>query len=499
MADVISTDPVAALDQRLGTVAPLLEGVRLPDGQPGPGAVAAHLLPQLVRSCQGSSSLAPLWLVLTALGGALPSEDEIRAAARTLELSEGSQAELRLLDIAFDIAARADEPLTLEVTSDSVVVDVDFCARHDIHTGIQRVVRETVPRWAAEHEVVPVAWTDDYTAYRSLRPSEVANVFSYAHRSGTVRSSDVQHGPATLMVPWNSVIAIPEIPEPSASPFLAALAQYSGNRLVAVGYDMIPIVSADLRPGPEATRFTQYLNVVKHAAHVAGISRSSTAEFSGFSQALGAQGLQGPSVTEVLLPTAVPIATDPVEQAAPDGPPQVLCIGTHDPHKNHLTLVHAAERLWREGLDFELVFVGGRGWRAATDGTCFDAAVAAGRPVRDLGRVSDAELASAIRSAAFSVFISLHEGYGLPVAESLASGTPVVTTGYGSLLEIAEHGGCLVVDPRDDDDVTSAIRRLLTEPELLARLRQEAVARPVRSWDDYADELWDILVEEARS
>ena len=116
-----------------------------------------------------------------------------------------------------------------------------------------------------------------------------------------------------------------------------------------------------------------------------------------------------------------------------------------------------------------------------------------GRSITALGLVSDVELLEELRSADFVFFASLHEGYGLPVAEALACGTPVITSNFGSQLEIAELGGCLVVDPRDDDDVTSALRRLLTKPEELQRLRAEAVARPVRTWDEYAAELWAFL------
>jgi glycosyltransferase involved in cell wall biosynthesis len=87
----------------------------------------------------------------------------------------------------------------------------------------------------------------------------------------------------------------------------------------------------------------------------------------------------------------------------------------------------------------------------------------------------------------------LHEGYGLPVAESLAYGTPALTTDYGSTAEIAAEGGALTVDPRDDDALVNAMRRLLTDDDLVTELEQAAGARPIRTWDDYARELWDVL------
>jgi len=172
----------------------------------------------------------------------------------------------------------------------------------------------------------------------------------------------------------------------------------------------------------------------------------------------------------------------------------VLCLGTREPHKNQRAALHAAERLWREGLDFEVRLVGGPGWSDTVFRRAIDDLLAARRPVTALGRVSDEKLIEEMRSASFVVFASLHEGYGLPVAEALATGTPVVTSDFGSQAEIAEAGGCLTVDPRDDDAITAALRRLLTDPDELARLRRETAARPVRTWDEYADELWEFLV-----
>lgn len=99
----------------------------------------------------------------------------------------------------------------------------------------------------------------------------------------------------------------------------------------------------------------------------------------------------------------------------------------------------------------------------------------------------------AYAGARFTVFPSLHEGYGLPVAESLAYGTPVITSSYGSTAEIAAAGGCVLVDPRDDDQLVAAMRRLLTDDAELERLRGEARGRPVWTWEQYAAQVWDVV------
>jgi glycosyltransferase involved in cell wall biosynthesis len=478
-----------ALDQRVTAAATAL-GVDGPADASGPGSTSAVLLPLLAAAARLSSGTESAWLLLTAVHAAMPTADEVHALRRALELDDDEVVVAGLLAAAVARPSHGDLELEMDVVVDGVVVNVDFCARHDIHTGIHRVVRETLPRWAARHTLVATANVDAYTALRTLAPREHQRVFEYGSTQGVEREAEQAYR-ARLVVPWRGVLVIPEIPDPAFGPSLAALAELSGNALCVIGYDMIPVVSADLRPAVDAVRFGRYLTVVKHAARVAGISESATTEFAGYAHAVTAQGLPGPDVTEVPLPGDVP--PDDAEAPVTGGRRQVLCVGSHEPHKNHDTVLHAAERLWREGLDFELVLIGGPGWQSEAFQQRLATVQAAGRPVVVRGRVDDAALWRAFREAEFSVFVSLHEGFGLPVVESLACGTPVVTTAYGSMGEIAADGGCLVVDPTDDDQVTGAVRDLLTDAGLLERLRREARERPQRTWDDYAAELWDAL------
>ena len=488
-------DLLASLDQRLIEAARVLlpdRGENLSAG--ARGTASAELLPHLFALCSDPARHDARWLVLTAAFGAFPTTQDVRDFGRYLELARPDHAQSALLAQIIRDPRRGRVDLPLTVVTGGTVVDVDFCARHDTHTGIHRVVRETVPRWDATHQVDAVAWIDQYSAFRSLAPRERERVFSFGGPS-TVDATAERAYSARLVVPWQSVVVLPEVPNPAASAPLAALATYSGNTLALIGYDMIPITSAEMRPPADAVAFAQYLTVVKHAHRVAGISRSATAEFSGFVESLGAQGLKGPDVHEVLLAGEAPRAAAGTGRES--SRPVMLLVGSREPHKNQRAGLHAAERLWRKGLDFEVRLVGGPGWSDAVLQPAVDRVLQQGRPLTALGRVSDDRLAEEMRSASFVFFASLHEGYGLPVAESLAWGTPVITSGFGSQQEIAELGGCLMVDPRDDDDVTAAVERLLTDPVELARLRAEASARPVRTWDTYARELWSFLTHGA--
>ncbi|WP_309134388.1 glycosyltransferase family 1 protein [Cellulomonas sp.] len=490
---VVTPPHVTALAQRLRAAAAVYLDAPPPQEE-DPGADAGLVLDALVREVARRADPAGAWLTWTAVAAAFPTADQVRTTLRTAQLVTPADAAIWLLE---QCAASAYDPESfsreMDVVVGAVVPSVDYCARVEHHTGIQRVVRETMPRWAAAHEVLPVAWTDSGSIMRRLDDVESDRVLRWNEQLHLGRTAAGDTAPR-LVVPWRSNVVLIEVPLPQLYPALLALAQYSGNTTTVVGYDAIPVVSTDLRPYTEPDHYVQYLSVVKHAARISGISVSAAQEFRGFAQTLPSQGLPAPQVTEAFLPGEAPHATGPL---VPTGSrPRVLSVGSQEAHKNHLSLVHAAEVLWREGLEFEVEMLGRAGWGADRLEARVRELADAGRPIRFRRGVGDEALWDSYRSARVTVFTSLHEGYGLPVAESLACGTPVITTNYGSTREIADLGGCLVVDPRVDQELVDALRAILTDDELRERLAREARERPVRTWSDYAEELWDQLVDE---
>jgi len=489
----------ALLAQRLRAGAEaVLEDVPAPD--PDAARDADACLTALVAELVREPGTELIWLLLTLLAGAYPSADDVRDVRRALDLDDLQGVTLRLLDRAHDLAtARRGHDREAVVTS-GVVVDVDMCARFDFHNGIQRVAREVARRWAVDRDVTFVAWTETAAATRALTEREADRALRWRDSAeaatGLVEEEDADAAAQPLVVPWRARVVLLEVPLPDVRcSRLAALAELSGSTVDGIGYDAIPLISADVRPLGEPNGFVTYLTAVKHARRIAGISGSAAEEFRGFAHALAAQGLPGPDVVEVTLPTSVPDAPAGQTRTEP-ARPLVLSVGRLEPHKNHAALLQAAERLWDEGVDFELCLVGGPGWDLEDS-----PAVAtirrlerAGRPLAWRRGVGDQEMWRLIRSASCTAFVSLHEGYGLPVAESLACGTPVLTTRYGSQGQIAEAGGCLTVDPRDDDDVLAGLRRMVTDADLRARLRAEAAARPAQTWDHYARDLWATLL-----
>jgi glycosyltransferase involved in cell wall biosynthesis len=436
-----------------------------------------------------------VWLAITVLTGRFPEVATVVETAREAEFDPGRLARTIAEETTDDSARWA-----VRIESDKVVIDVAHTASTTLMTGIQRVVRETARRWIAAHDVVPVSWSQDFDAMRDLTPVELDRIM----RAEAAHEDLPSTSEPSVVVPWRTRYVVPELAaEEERTGRLRALALYSECPLSAIGYDLIPITSGDTTSPGMSDAFARNLAALRHGERLAAISGAAATEYEGWRTMLGATGLDGPEIVPVVLPVeAVDSSVQELDTARErfvvGAWPMLLVVGSHEPRKNHLTVLRAAEMLWREGLKFSLTFIGGNSWNSEGFQHLLRELRAAGRPVEAASKIPDHLLWAAYRLARFTVFPSLNEGYGLPVAESLAVGTPAITSNFGSMAEIAAGGGALTVDPHDNRALATAMRVLLQDDARLAELRAEALARPQRTWDAYAADLWDFLVEGRR-
>jgi len=99
------------------------------------------------------------------------------------------------------------------------------------------------------------------------------------------------------------------------------------------------------------------------------------------------------------------------------------------------------------------------------------------------------------KNVSFSCFISYYEGFGFPISESLWHGTPVLTANFGSMYEIAKHGGCYCVDTNNEDEIYESLEVLVKNPSVLLELKKEIENANFSTWDSYADEVYNEIID----
>lgn len=479
-----------ALEQRLALVLDTL-GPR-EDGDTGP--VAAGPAARLAHRLTGAGG-SELWLTRAVLTGALPLAEDVLADRRRERL-DGPDAVVEPLvrSVLGWLSPDRVRSAQVEVLVGGTTVDVHHTSQTHLATGIQRVARETARVWDRDRDVQLVGWSPMYTAMRRLDENERRTAL---HAAAPVRRGNGH--PFQVLVPWQGRHVTLELAtEPPRTSRMLALARWSRCTTGVIGFDCVPLTSAETVGPGMGGAFARQLAAVREMDRVATISEAAATEYRGWTRMLGGLGVPGPQVVPVPLPVVAhepsPQATERVRVDLAVGElPMVLVVGSHEPRKNHLAVLHAAELLWRRGRRFSLTLVGGNSWGSEAFERRLDELARAGRPVVSVRGMPDDDLWAAYRAAHVVLFPSLNEGFGLPVAEALASGTPVVTSGYGSMAEIAAGGGAVTVDPRDDRSVADGLDRLLTDPELHARCVEAARARRPRGWDEYGTELWDVL------
>jgi len=167
----------------------------------------------------------------------------------------------------------------------------------------------------------------------------------------------------------------------------------------------------------------------------------------------------------------------------------ILFIGTLEPRKNLITLLRAYKKLLSssEFKKYQLVLAGTKGYKS---NEVFDAikGLKLGKQVKYIGYVSHNQKIDLLSKAICFAFPSSYEGFGLPVLEAMVLGTPVITSNISSLPEVAGTA-TLLVDPEKEEDITKALKKLLSDKQLQARLKKKGIEQAKKfSWGKTAKE-----------
>ncbi|HEX6352487.1 glycosyltransferase family 1 protein [Actinophytocola sp.] len=350
--------------------------------------------------------------------------------------------------------------------------------------GTGRYTRELL---AAMVAYAPPGWTvAGVTAtHRDLRPAVVPNVA----------------GPRALPLPRRGLTALWErgvhfwpggdavhAPTPLAPP-----ARKRGRSLVVTVHDTVPFTHPETLTRRGASWHQSAIRRAAERANAIVVPTAAVAEEL-------ARYASGPA-TVAVVPHGVPEVfckpMDPNEAALRAGrlrlpETYVLAVGTLEPRKGLDLLVQAMAQ--QHAPELPLVVVGPRGWGQVD---LFELAAEYNFPAKRLhvlGRIDDEDLSAVLRRASVLAVPSRAEGFGLPVLEAMAVGTPVVHTDVPALVEVA--GGTGLIVPRGDADaLANALRNVVSETVATAeRVAQGQLRAAAFTWEHAATELWRLHV-----
>jgi len=163
----------------------------------------------------------------------------------------------------------------------------------------------------------------------------------------------------------------------------------------------------------------------------------------------------------------------------------IYFIGNLEPRKNLSTLVKAYQLLPSDiKAEYSLILAGSKGWKTESTQAVIDAAIEAGEDVRHLGFIDQQDSPALYQAASLFVIPSLYEGFGMPVLEAMAGGTPVVASDIPILREVGAEAATYA-NPLSPESFRDAILKSLSLPKPLKLELQKNVRR--YSWNDNID------------
>ena len=270
---------------------------------------------------------------------------------------------------------------------------------------------------------------------------------------------------------------------------LELLKHGTGIELAYVMYDLVPIYQQHTF-GPGLTeRYSRYLyRTLKNGDYLFPISKSTKRDLLKFADDIGVIHL--PEIKTIRLGDeipGVPATTAPVFVKDPSS--FTISVGTIEARKNHIELYYAYKLAAEKGIVLpDLYIIGKPGWLTGDIIYFIEHDLEVNQKIKIVYNVSDQELAWLYEHALFTVYPSQYEGWGLPIAESIAYGTPCIASHASSMIEIAptyvNH-----VSPFDTGELLEQMVNL-SNPKNSHQKRQEIEAGyKLYTWDKVAQDL----------
>jgi len=369
------------------------------------------------------------------------------------------------------------------------------------NSGIQRVTRHLgCALREIGREVIFVSWLDELRAATRSGDDELRRLARW--NGPAFHSQDAKGQPLELCAEDRDDLAgswliVPECPyygQRGADPTLDLIeyAHRVGLRIAFVFYDLVPIKMR----GYESLRdrHVRYVQQLTLADMIIPISQYSGDELAcHYADVLQLRRQEISQIVPCLLPDEFagwPRVEIPDE---PEGSTiRIICLGTLEPRRNHPGLLEAFNVFCAEHpeVDVRLKLIGNHAPGALRS----IAGLLERNPrIEFAGFLPDENVFELYRSSHFTVFPSIEEGYGLPIAESLWFGKPCLCANFGAMAEAARGGGCLTVDTRSAGAIKKGLECLILDGALRQELAWQCTSRAIRTWHDYGSGVLDAL------
>jgi glycosyltransferase involved in cell wall biosynthesis len=365
----------------------------------------------------------------------------------------------------------------------TIFVAATHTAKGDARTGVQTVVRgllRGLGKRSVDFQVV--RWSKWGNALLPLDPKRSERL-GIAHR----------REPSLYNRSNGSWLLLPEVIYQSNRHQVIRYARKQEMRLAAIFYDAIPVFHPELVRRQAAKYHAKYMKALCDVDLLIAISHSAAEQFRLF---VRKHRLRLPSIHVCSLAGEI-FGKERVAANRPALPNSVniLCVSTLDPRKNHSTLFEAFDLASAavSQPELRLHLVGDRYKDADFIVQTVKDAIARNRNVIWHGKVAEQQLANFYRECDFTIFPSLVEGFGLPIAQSLWHRRPCICADFGAMAETAKGGGCLMADVRNPAKLADAIVALATRPHQRQKLVDEIESRHVKTWSEYTSEICELL------
>lgn len=372
-------------------------------------------------------------------------------------------------------------------------------------TGVPRVMDEISKRYSLQTEVTFITWSPagysviNYpiaSAYMKVQPKHKARakhlldkarsksqLIEKLHNKGSKIAGQVlkQKQSELVQLERNDTLFIMADWHGGDPSFVQYLIDHHklGVKLVQIVYDMLPIVTPQYS-GHSTKMLKNYtIKIYPICDLIFAISENTKKDIVWW---LKKNDLAVPPVVVFRLGDDFPTAK--VQKPEVDIEKRfILCVGTIEARKNHTLLYYTYKLAKQRGISLpSLVMVGRVGWLSHDIYEIMKIDPEVNQSFKFLHAISDNELAWLYKNCLFSIYPSFYEGWGLPIAESVAYGTAVVASNTSSMPEVA---GELIeyFTPSSPEECLAKMQKLL-KPEQLAESRSRIKGYNPTSWDD---------------